>query len=215
MLHTAYLALTAWFGVLIGAPHVLSQLSSSSKLPFEYLQVGKIRIDGVDTRRPSNLHSLQRQLGVAHIGHISAGRDGDAGFSYTCYHGGSGASRFVVVLQSDDEMGGAEERIVKFVVAERGMIPRLEKRCSALRDSTVRPITDRGLRLGMSHGEVERILGTPTRQHDASVGYVGYDHRKNPDPGSCGDDYTAFATLDFTYRDDRVVMLVAARDDQC
>jgi hypothetical protein len=181
-------------------------------LPFEYLQVGPVRIQTlVDSPAVAlNLHTIQDQLGAASIGvkHYTEGEE--ERFQFVCYRGGSASKPFVLIVASD-EMGGPELGVRQMTVARPTVTPMYAEHCSAMRDSTWTAVTDRGIRLGMERREVEKILGARRGQ---KVSYEVFEEQPSKTSSTC-DPVTVSSELDLLYKNNILVSLKGLRDDYC
>ena len=195
---------------------VAAQSASPKKpRPFEYLDVGPVRIEAiVDSPRVAlNLHSIQEQLGHAEI-RKKPDTEGDAeSFPYVCYRGGSGTNQFLLIVDSDEDMGGPELDVMGMTVARPFAAPDYAERCAVLRDPTWTPMTDRGVRLGMARREVESILGG-RRRGGNKVTYEVDEERPNPSNPSC-DPLTVQSELNLLYKNERLVSFKGLRFDFC
>lgn len=205
------IASATWAAVSVCLFAAARPVTGKKPLPFEYLQVGPVRIQTlVDSPRVAlNLHTLQEQLGDAHIAtHSTEGQE--ESFRFVCYRGGSGTNQFVLVVSSD-EMGGPEMGVREMTVARPAVAPFYAERCTAIRDSTWLAVTDRGIRLGMERREVEKTLGVRRGQ---KVSYEVFEERPSPTSSSC-DPVTVASELDLVYRNNILVSFKGLRDDYC
>lgn len=216
----AYLIRRSIVGCTLSLCVVLSMLAaappaSKRRLPFEYLQVDSVRIQPVvDSPAVTlNLHSLQEQLGATEIG-VKHYTDGEAeSFHFVCYRGGGRSNSFVLVVDSDDEMGGPERDVMGITVARPAAAPTYAERCGTLRDSTWSPVTDRGIRLGMDRSAVEKLLG-PRHGRGEKVSYEVYDERPKGPGDGCGP-VSVSSELNLLYKNHRLVSLRGSRSDVC
>ena len=210
------LCLVAFGPTFSAKPRRWSSLPAE-RLPFEYLSIGRIRIQAVvdSPRVGSTLNSVQQDLGPAEIRLQRYKRDEFASFRFVCYHGGTTDNPFVVLLTSDDEMGGTDLVVQEVSVARADRAPDYAKSCSRLPDLAWMAVTDRGVRLGMQRQAIERLLGAPTEQRATTAVYdVTVKRRNTRHPKSC-QPVDVSSSLELVYEQGRVISFKGARDNQC
>src|ERR1700693_4425252 len=111
--------------------------------PFDFVTVGSYRLYGDST----NFGEARKLLGPAGLQRVGHGHDA---VPFICYVGGGAKDAFTLALETDDEMGGPDQSILRVRVVRRGYEAGLDRRCSALRVRAKPPTTDRGIHLGMT-----------------------------------------------------------------
>ena len=169
-------------------------------LPLEALRIGphRIRFDSTTFAIAGGM------LGPAAIVHT-----GDAeGLISVCYRAASPAAGATLVLQADEdvEMTDKDVRVLGFALGAAGLSRELEQRCADVQFSPDQIVTDRGIRLGMSRTDVERILGAGAPD---KTGMVEYEARRTYRTPSGGE--RLFSRLQVRYRGDSVVGLFGRR----
>jgi hypothetical protein len=172
--------------------------------PFEFLTVGSYRLYGDST----NFGEARKLLGPAGLQRVGHGHDA---VPFICYLGGDAKDAFTLVLETDDEMGGPEQNILRIRVVRRGYEARLERRCSPLRVRAKLPTTDRGIHLGMTRQEIEKVLGRRGRDSSGVLIYERTETRK----GSTCPTYDAVSRLALQFAGGRVVALNGYRGNVC
>lgn len=145
-----------------------------------YLQVGSHRIafeaDTVVEHGarlqlvPSTFADVSHALGPAVVG--TRGDAGDA-FGWMCYRL-SGSQRMSLLLESDEIHG--VKWIGDFELIRAGSHPSLERHCAALDVPATAVVSNTGLRLGLTRGEVQATLGVAGRD---SADVVVYDRTRD------------------------------------
>ena len=172
--------------------------------PFEFVTVGSYRVYGDST----NFGEARKLLGPAGLQRVGHGHDA---VPFICYLGGDAKDAFTLVLETDDEMGGPEQSILRVRVVRRGYEAGLDRRCSPLRVRAKLPITDRGIHLGMTRQEIEKVLGRWGRNSAGVLVYERTETRK----GSTCPTYDAMSRLALRFAEGRVVALSGYRGNFC
>jgi hypothetical protein len=172
--------------------------------PFEFVTVGSYRVYGDST----NFGEARKRLGPAGLQRVGHGHDA---VPFICYLGGGAKDAFTLALETDDEMGGPEQSILRVRVVRRGYEPGLDRRCSPLRVRARLPTTDRGIHLGMTRQEIEKVLGRGGRDSSGVLIYERTETRK----GSTCPTYDAMSRLALQFVEGRVVVLSGYRGNFC
>jgi hypothetical protein len=172
--------------------------------PFEFVTVGSYRVYSDST----NFGEARKLLGSAGLQRVGHGHDA---VSFICYLGGDAKDAFTLALETDDEMGGSEQSILRVRVVRRGYEAGLDRRCSPLRVRANLPTTDRGIHLGMTRHEIEKVLGRGGRDSSGVLIYERTETRK----GSTCPTYDAMSSLALQFAEGRVVALSGYRGNFC
>ena len=172
--------------------------------PFEFVTVGSYRVYGNST----NFGEARKLLGPAGLQRVGHGHDA---VPFICYLGGHAKGAFTLALETDDEMGGPEQSILRVRVVRRGYEAGLDRRCSPLRVRAKLPTTDRGIHLGMTRQEIEKVLGRRGRDSSGVLIYERTETRK----GSTCPTYDATSRLALQFAEGRVVALSGYRGNVC
>ena len=104
-----------------------------------------------------------------------------------------------------DDMGG--DALMEFILAPAGTVPELEDRCPPLAVSSANIATDSGLRLGLTRGELETLLGAPADSTEDDLVFRSTVHRiVSTSPGET-DSFDLHFEITATLRGGRVVAL--------
>jgi hypothetical protein len=107
---------------------------------------------------------------------------------------------------------GNPEDLTEFELIPSGSRPEVERGCLQLDVPATAIVTDRGIRLGLTHAAVLRLLGKPVRDHDGVAEFEQVSERTVRVGGSV-DRYDVFSSLTVTFRDGRVIAFSGAVGD--
>src|SRR5947208_346099 len=142
-------------------------LTTLLPLPVEVVTVGAARVSLAET----SFATVEKLLGSATR---SAGGDGESAGTQSCYRT-PGADPITVYFTSG-EMGGGdritEVSIVGSKATSADYYPSFAKDCAVLRATSLNIRTDRGVKLGMTRGAVEQLVGRAGRD---SAGVTTYE----------------------------------------
>jgi hypothetical protein len=194
---------------LLGAS-VLAQLAGPARSPLlRYLQIGSTRVafenDTLveDGRRvaltQSTIESVRAALGAAQP---TDSGDAATSFRWICYRL-TGTPAMSLILGSEEMGGGIYVTDFSFVPSNTE--PRLERRCMPLDVDPTQVRTDRGLRVGLTRAQVDRILRVAGRDSARLVVYEQDVQRPFTNRDGKADKYTEAAGFTFEFRGGRAV----------
>src|SRR4051812_23632467 len=197
MLLAALPAFAAGFAPQGVAPLLRSLTVGTQRIAFE-------SPDGTAAR----FRFVDRALGRAR----RPGADRDATPMSACYRpvADSFAGPLTLLFESD-EMGDPEI-LTEFELIPAGSRPEVERGCAKLDVPASAIVTDRGVRLGLTHAAVVRLLGAPVRDHDGVAEFELVTERVVRSAGGV-DRFDLYSSMTVTFRNGRVVAFSGALGD--
>ncbi len=134
------------------------------QMPFDLLRVGNQRVT-------FNATMTLKQV-AAMLGKADTNTRGDASESQTwlCYRAAAAGDTATLAVESDEIGGGVH--VTSFDLFRLGADSGLERHCALLHVAPRSIVTDRGITLGMTRSQVQRVLGRATRD---SAGVAAYE----------------------------------------
>lgn len=117
----------------------------------------------------------------------------------------------MTLLFESDEMGDAEV-LTEFELIPVDSRPEVERGCTRIALPAGAIVTDLGLRLGLTHAAVVKLLGTPVRDRDGVAEFERVSVRQVR-TGASVDPVDIFSAITVTFRDGRVVAFSGAVGD--
>jgi hypothetical protein len=175
------------------------------RMPFDSLKVGGHVIPFDAEMKLTGVSAL--------LGTADTNTRGDASTSlhWLCYRAVAGRDTAVLAIESS-EMGGGIYA-TSFEVFRADLARDLQRKCVTIAVSPHDIVTDRGIRLGMTRAEVERVLGRATRDSANQFTYDWVKDRRGKVGSQENAPYSECSELDIWYRDGIVVHISGDRLD--